>query len=225
MIHENDEIAWLTEHYPETAPPSGEVTDHARQALMREIASETRRPRLRRSPRLSGAAAAGVFAALAAVVITAGHGGHAVVTKTAPGAPSHHRTASTDPRAKSQDTEVHATSGTANLVSLARTVAQAPAMPGNATLVIHQNTVAGNPTPFTGEDLYEDNGDYYYGANNAELQQALEDPSGADPTEGKVINAAGQSAGLTPTQAAENIYNASPAPTRRSNRRPLPSPP
>src|SRR6202012_3894733 len=103
------------------------------------------------------ALAAGVFAAAAVAVVTTSNGGTPPATKTAPIRPA-------PPQAVSQPAPGHADTADAKLVSLARSVAQSPALPGNATLVVHTNTVAGDATPFVGEDLYEDNGDYYYGA-------------------------------------------------------------
>jgi hypothetical protein len=108
----------------------------------------------------------------------------------------------------------HVVAGTPVLLRLAHSVSHSAPLPGNATLVIHQNVVHGSQAhTFSGEDLYEDNGDYYFGQDRSELLQAVADPANADSTEGKVIAAAAASANLPPAQAAQNIYAASPAPS------------
>ncbi|HJS94564.1 MAG TPA: hypothetical protein VJ741_09895, partial [Solirubrobacteraceae bacterium] len=91
-------------------------------------------------------------------------------------------------------------------------VTQVPPPPGNATLVFRQHTFPNQPS-FSGYDLYEDNGAYYYGATPDELHQALADPSAADKELGGILSAAARSARATPAQAASNIYQASPAPS------------
>jgi hypothetical protein len=92
-----------------------------------------------------------------------------------------------------------------------------PRHPGNATLVVHHHTFPNQPS-FWGYDLYEDNGEYYYGATLEQLRQALADPGSGDKELGGILTAAARSANLTPAQAASNIYRASPAPSGPSTR-------
>jgi hypothetical protein len=104
------------------------------------------------------------------------------------------------------------------LVSLAHTAAQSPALPGNATLIKRStvNIGFGGPPTLTGYDLYEDNGNYYFGQTLAELQSTVSNPSPSDSQAaslGQVIAAAAASANLTPAQAAERLLAADAHPT------------
>jgi hypothetical protein len=104
------------------------------------------------------------------------------------------------------------------LEHLAQSVAASAALPGNATLVHYTTKITGpgEPPGYSGYDLYEDNGDYYWGHTLADLQTAAAHSSksglqGAGL--GKVVAAAASVAGLSPRQAAEKLLAADPHPT------------
>jgi hypothetical protein len=207
MTPDTIEITWVAERAPDVADPDGLATEQARLALMQDISAVTARSRRRWAPWAVAAASASAIAAAGVVVLSADAGRHAKPAVHAASAPAKTTHIAPVP-------EPHVLAGTPVLLHLAHSVSHSAALPGNATLVIHQNVVHGSqPHTFSGEDLYEDNGDYYYGADRSELLNAVADPSSADSTEGKVIAAAAASANVSPAQAAQNIYAASPAPS------------
>ena len=106
----------------------------------------------------------------------------------------------------------HPVSGHPVLLRLADDVTQAPAPPGNATLVVRHHTFP-DQTDFWGYDLYEDSGAYYYGGTLDQLRQSLADPGNGDKELGGILTAAAHSANATPAQAASAIYQAAPAPS------------
>jgi hypothetical protein len=196
-----DEATWVAERLPEVDDPDGLATDRARLALLEHI-SASPHPGRRRSRRGLGLRLAAVGAVTAAVgVVVVGHG------------PARHPTTATTsvPRMATAP-EPHRVNVHPLLLRLADDVTQAPAPPGNATLVVRHHTFPNSPS-FWGYDLYEDNGDYYYGATLEQLHQALADPSSGDKELGGILTAAARSANLTPAQAASNVYRASPAPS------------
>jgi hypothetical protein len=207
MTPDTIEITWVAERAPDVPEPDGLATEQARLALMQDISAVTVRPRRRWVPWAAAAASASAIAAAGVVVLSANAGHHARPAVHAASAPAKTTHIVHVP-------EHHVVAGTPVLLHLAHSVSHAAPLPGNATLVIHQNVVhGGQPHTFTGEDLYEDNGDYYFGQDRSELLQAVADPASADSTEGKAIAAAAASANLSPAQAAQNIYAASPAPS------------
>jgi hypothetical protein len=204
-----DEFAWMTKNRLDVPDPDGAMTDRARTALINHVAATTERPQ-RRLPWLAGATAStAVAGAAAAVVVIAGGSGTGSTTT--------HNQAS---RAVAASTAPLASKPSTVLVSLAHTAAQSPALPGNATLIKRStvNVGFGGPPTLTGYDLYEDNGDYYYGQTLAELQSTVNNPSPSDSGDaslGQVIAAAAASANLTPSQAAEQLLAADSHPTPR----------
>ena len=217
-----DEATWVAERLPEVDDPDGLATDRARLALLDHISAAPLPPRVgRRSrrgyrrPRRVGrrlAAVGGLAAAVGvagAIAIGTGPrpGAIAIGNGPRPGAVRAHHVAIAP--------EHHRVSRLTVLVRLADDITQAPAPPGNATLVVRHHTFPNQPS-FWGYDLYEDNGEYYYGATLDELHQALADPSSGDRELGGILAAAASSANLTPAHAAANIYQASPAPTASS---------
>jgi hypothetical protein len=199
-----DEFAWMTKNRLDVPDPDGAMTDRARTALMNHVSAKTERPR-RRLPWLAGATAGTAVAAAAAVVI-AGASGTGSITHNSG---SNQVAVSAAPLASKPS---------AVLVSLARTAAQSPALPGNATLIKLStvNVGFGGPPTLTGYDLYEDNGDYYYGQTLAELQSTVSNPSPSDSqgaSLGQVIAAAAASANLSPSQAADRLLAADAHPT------------
>ncbi len=194
-----EEATWVADRLPEVDDPDGLATDRARLALLEHISATPPRRRWRRRLGLRLAAAGAVTAA--AGVIALGHGPARPAKSGTPSAP-HAAIAAPHHRAVTQPV----------LLRLAADVTQAPAPPGNATLVFRHHTFPNQPS-FSGYDLYEDNGDYYYGATLDELRQALADPSTADKQLGGILAAAARSANVTPAQAAGNVYQASPAPS------------
>jgi hypothetical protein len=204
MTPDTIEITWVAERAPDVPEPDGLATEQARVALMQDISAVTARPRRRWVPWAVAAASASAIAAAGVVVLSANAGHHA-----RPGV----HVASVKTTQIAHVPVHHVVAGTPVLLRLAHSVSHDAALPGNATLVVHQNVVhGGQPHTFTGEDLYEDNGDYYFGQDRSELLAAVADPAAADATEGKVIAAAAASADVSPAQAAQNIYAASPAP-------------
>jgi hypothetical protein len=207
MTRDTTEITWVAERAPDVPEPDGLATEQARLALMQDISAVTARQRRRWVPWAVAAASASAIAAAGVVVLSAGAGHHAKPTVHAASVPAKTIHVVHVP-------EHHVVAGTPVLLHLAHSVSHAAPLPGNATLVIHQNVVhGGQPHTFTGEDLYEDNGDYYFGQDRSELLAAVADPASADATEGKVIAAAAASADESPAQAAQNLYAASPAPS------------
>jgi len=202
MTTDFDELTWVAERLPEVDEPDGIATDRARLALLEHMsaAAPARRPRRRLGVRL--AAVGGVTAVGAAVgVIAVGHGAeHPAKSPT-----------TTVPRVAIVR-QHHQVAGHPVLLRLASDVTKAPPPPGNATLVVRHHTFPNSPS-FSGIDLYEDNGAYYYGATVDELRQSLADPSSADKELGGILTAAANAASMTPAQAANAIYQASPAPT------------
>jgi hypothetical protein len=196
-----DETTWVAERLPEVDDPDGSATDRARLALIEHISGTPRPRRWRRGVGLRLAAVGGAAAAVGVIVIGNGPARRAT-TATTP-APR----VAIAPRTGHQHVTPHPL-----LLRLADDVTQAPAPPGDATLVVRHHTFPNQPS-FWGYDLYEDDGDYYYGATLEQLRQALADPASADKELGGILAAAAKSANLTPAQAASNIYRASPAPS------------
>ena len=192
-----DEATWVAERLPEVDDPDGITTDRARVALLEHISAAPAPRRRRLRLRL---AAVGVGTAAVAV-------GGAIAIGNAP------RQRAAIPRFKVAIVTRHHRGGRhLVLVRLADDITQAPAPPGNATLVFRHHTFP-NQSSFSGYDLYEDNGDYYYGATLDELHQALADPSSGDTQLGGILTAAARSASMSPAEAANTIYQASPAPS------------
>lgn len=191
-----DEATWVAERLPEAGDPDGVATERARLALLQHISATAPR-RARRRWRL------GVHLAAVGAVIAAGV---VIATGQRPTHPATHA-----PRVAIVSPSTHV-SGQPVLLRLADDITQAPAPPGNATLVFRHHAFPDQPS-FSGYDLYEDDGDYYYGATLDQLHQALGDPSSGDRQLGGILTAAARSANLTPAQAASNIYQASPAPS------------
>jgi hypothetical protein len=210
MTAHTEEITWVAEHRPEVPEPDGPATERARLALMRDISAETEVPRRRWLPWLAASAGAAAVAAAGVALLMPGR------SHPGPASARHVASATTASTTASpvHDPHPHVTTGTPVLLHLAHAVSRAPALPGNATLVVHHNVVHGaQGHQFSGDDLYEDDGDYYYGDDLSQLSQALAEPSSADSSEGKVIDAAAASADVSPAQAAQNVYAASPAPS------------
>jgi hypothetical protein len=194
-----DEATWVAERLPEVDDPDGLATDRARLALLEHISGA---PRPRRSRRGLGLRLAAVGAVTAAVgVIVVGNGP----------APRPTTATTRTPRVALAPEHRHVNAHPL-LLRLADDVTQAPAPPGDATLVVRHHTFPNQPS-FWGYDLYEDNGTYYYGATLEQLHQALADPASGDKELGGILTAAAKSANLTPAQAASTIYRASPAPS------------
>jgi hypothetical protein len=204
MNPELDEITWVAERRRDVPDPDGASTDRARIALMGHMSAEIT-PRRRRLPWLAAATATATVAAGAVILLTDGSGG-GTITRDA---------VSTGAGAGLQE------SGHPSFVleRLAQSVAQSPALPGNATLVYRStdNTDPGSaPSTYSGYDLYEDNGDYYFGQTMADLQNAAANPSTSDTRDaglGNVVAEAATVAGLSPQQAAEKLLAADPHPT------------
>ena len=197
-----DEVTWVAEHLPEADGPDGIATDRARLALL-EHTSQARPQRHRRgrlAPRVMAGAAAVAAVAVVGGVIVAGHG--------APPRPPAGPSAAPQVALAPQPRRV---SGHPVLLRLASDITQAPAPPGNATLVLRTQIYPNQPS-YSGYDLYEDNGTYYFGQTLDELRQALDEPGDGDRELGGILAAAAKSASLTPDQAAGAIYQASPAP-------------
>ena len=197
-----DEVTWVAERLPKVDEPDGIASERARLALLEHISAAPPPRRRRRRLGLRLAAVGALTAATAAVgVATIGHGPAHPASSGASRAP---RVATAPQR--------HRVSSHPVLLRLADAITQAPAPPGNATLVYRHHTFPNAPS-FSGYDLYEDNGAYYYGATLDELHESLADPSSADKELGGILAAAARSANLTPAQAASNVYQASPAPS------------
>lgn len=194
-----DEVTWVAERLPQVDDPDGLATDSARLALLEHI-SAAPPPRRRLGRRL---AAVGVLTAGAAAVGVIAIGSGSV--RPAPTPPTSVPQVAIAP-------QHHVVRGHPVLLRLAADLTQAPAPPGNATLVFRHHTFPNDPA-FSGYDLYEDNGAYYYGATLDELRQSLANPGSADKELGGILAAAAEAASMTPAQAANTIYQASPAPT------------
>lgn len=203
-----DEVTWVAERLPETDEPDGVATDRARVALLEHVSATTSRPRRGRGRVGLWRAAVGWVGAIAVTAAAIG-----VITvavgSTRPAKPRPTPTRAPAGAAASQHGPVR---GHPVLLRLADDVTQAPVPPGNATLVFRHHTFP-HDAPFSGYDLYEDNGAYYYGATMDELRGSLSDPGSADKQLGGILSAAARSATLTPAQAATNLYEASPAPS------------
>ena len=199
-----EEFTWVTDHRLDVPDPDGAMTDRARMALVDHMSAATDRPR-RRVPWLIGATAVAAAAA-GAVVLAGGLGAGSAV-----------------PRSRSATSVVSLAQQPVRpsfvVLHVAVRAAQTPALPGNATLVKRSTDVVmpgRAPTVWRGFDLYQDNGDYYYGQTVAALRSAASDPSPSDAHAapfGQIIAAAAASADLTPTQAADKLLAADPHPT------------
>ena len=199
-----DEFTWVTDHRLDVPDPDGPMTDRARMALVDHMSAATDRPG-RRLPWLIGATAVAAGAA-GAVVLAGGLGTGSAVRPSESATP----VVSLAPQAVRPSLV---------LLHVAGRAAQTPALPGNATLVRQSSdvTTPGRaPEVLTGYDLYQDNGDYYYGKTLSALRSAAGDPSPSDANGapfGQIIAAAAASADLTPTQAADTLLAADPHPT------------
>jgi hypothetical protein len=199
-----EEFTWVTDHRLDVPDPDGAMTDRARMALVDHMSAATDRPG-RRLPWLIGATAAAAVAA-GAVVLAGGLGAGSAVRGSGSATP----VVSLAPQAVRPSFVV---------LHVADRAAQTPALPGNATLVKRSSEVitpGRAPTIFTGYDLYQDNGDYYYGQTLAALRSAASDPSPSDKQAapfGQITAAAAASADLTPAQAADKLLAADPHPT------------
>ena len=199
-----DEFTWVSDHRLDVPDPDGAMTDRARMALVNHMSAAAERP-ARRLPWLIGATAIAASAA-GVVVLAGGVGAGSIVRHNGSATP----VASLAPQPV-QPSFV--------LLHVADRAAQTPELPGNATMVKRSteiSTPGRAPTAMTGYDLYEDNGDYYWGQTVAALRSVASDPSPSDAREapsGQIVAAAAASANLTPTQAAEKLLAASPHPT------------
>jgi hypothetical protein len=202
VIPDTDEVTWVTNHRMDVPDPDAAMTDRARIALVDHMSAETQRPR-RRLAWLACATAAG--GAVAAVLFAGGFGA-----------------GSSTPNGASVTPGVGiAMAGKPSfvLLHLAHGVIQTPALPGNATLVERSTTIVTPgqaPSSLTGYNLYEDNGDYYFGKTLTALRSTVSDPSASDSLGaplGQVVAAAAASANSTPSQAAEKLLAADPHPT------------
>jgi hypothetical protein len=199
-----DEVAWVSHHRLDVPDPDGAMTDRARMALMDHISAETERPR-RRLPWLAGATAVAAGGAVAVALFAGGSGAGSSTRDGAAVSPGAGAALAGKPSFV--------------LLHLAHRVAQTPVLPGNATLVERSTNIVAPgqaPSSMTGYDLYEDNGDYYFGKTLTALRSTVSDPSGSDSqdaTLGQVVAAAAASANSTPSQAAEKLLAANPHPT------------
>ncbi len=199
-----EEFTWVTDHRLDVPDPDGAMTDRARMALVDHMSAATDRRRRRLRWLI---AATAVAAGAAGVVVLAGGLGAGSAVR---GSGSLTPVVSLAPQAVTPSFVVLHVAGRA---------AQTPVLPGNATLVKRSSDVitpGRAPTVFTGYDLYQDNGDYYYGQTLAALRSVASDPSPSDKQAapyGQVIAAAAASADLTPTQAADKLLAADPHPT------------
>lgn len=191
MNGSDDDIRWLNSQQPQIDPPDADTTGSAREALMTHARPTTRlvvaatpiRSRRRRTAVFARSRRAITMAAAVAVVAVAG------VTAMLAAGPSHHGMAP----------------GVANaqtLVNLANQVAGVTPT-GNATLVVHHNTIKGRGS-FTGADLYLDSGSYYYAETPAGLPAALK-ASPQDYTLKPVIDAMARESSGDP-QAARAAF-------------------
>jgi hypothetical protein len=189
--------------------------ERARQALRSHIDEHgggRRGPLLRR---LFGARALGLVAAaaavvLAAVVLVGGHGG--------PGATygdAHRADVGAHPgglAARPGGASLHAGAGAKAhaepLMKLADYVSESPAPSGDATVVRRTTTVTGQE-PFTGFDLYGDNGSYFYSESREGLAGLVAE--GQEEGEGfsrRELAAAAEADGGNVRKAAEDMANA-----------------
>jgi hypothetical protein len=203
MPYNVEEFTWVTDHRLDVPDPDGAMTDRARMALVDHM-SATDRPG-RRLPWLIGASAVAAGAA-GAVLLAGGLGAGSAVRGSGSATPV-------------ASLAQQAVRPSFVLLHVAGRAAQTPALPGNATLVKRSSDVVTPgraPTVFRGYDLYQDNGDYYYGQTLAALRSAASDPSPSDKEAapfGQITAAAASSADLTPAQAADKLLAADPHPT------------
>ncbi len=140
-----DELDWVAARRPDTAPPSAEATRAARRALRGHLAPAPVRTRPRRRRRVL-AATAGLAAAATLAVAALQPAGDVLAPQHATASP---------------------------LVDLSARLAGAAAPSGDATLVVRRHEFPGD-RPFTGADLYLDDGRYFYAPVRAELSRAGE---------------------------------------------------
>ncbi|HEY1775594.1 MAG TPA: hypothetical protein VGG41_05475, partial [Solirubrobacteraceae bacterium] len=146
-----EEFTWVTDHRLDVPDPDGAMTDRARMALVDHMSAATDRPG-RRLRWLIGATAVAAGAA-GAVILAGGLGAGSAVRPSGPATPV-------------VSLAQQAVTPSLVVLHVASRAAQTPALPGNATLVKRSTDVitpGRAPTVFTGFDLYQDNGDYYYG--------------------------------------------------------------
>jgi len=175
VIEETDELRWLKDQEPHGAPPAAEATGWARTSLLlhAQRSSELVCLDSRRKPedaasaprRSSGAVKRGrrwKAAAAAAAVLAA-----AAVAAVAIGVP-HGDSDLLGPAPAS-----------AAVLTLAQKVQVAPALKGDATLVLHTNVLTAGPGTsitgsFKGADLHLDDGRYFYAATAKGLPEGVE---------------------------------------------------
>ena len=176
MIHDSDEIRWLKDQQPRVDPPAAEATGWARTSLLlhAERSSELVCLDSRREPqdaasaprRSGGAVKRGrrwVAAAIAAAVLSA-----AAIAAVAIGVP-HGGSDLLGPAPAS-----------AAVLTLARAVQTAAPLTGDATLILHTNSLTAGPGTsitgkFTGADLHLDDGRYYYSQTVGGLPEGVKD--------------------------------------------------
>ena len=160
-MSDNDDIRWLEGQRPDVDPPTGEATGWARASLLMHaerapgLVCLEQPPERKAAPRrrrrwVAGAATALAAALIAAVAIGIPHGGSDLLSP----APA-----------------------SAAVLTLAKKVQNAPALKGDATLVLHTNDLAAGAgssidRSFTGADLYLDDGRYYYAPTETGLPDA-----------------------------------------------------
>lgn len=209
MLPESD-ITWLAEHRPDADPSSPQRTEQARAEL---IAHGIRRRSARRRAR--AAITVGVAVAAGAVVIAAesrtGSGaGHPPQLSVAVAPPA--ITVRSGPAG-------HAPVPSTPLVQLAADVRvmKAPALPGDATLVVRDTFINGHHeidgAVYGGYDLYTDAGVYYYAPDSlAQLQQSVDSHQASidGGNETKVLDGIAAAADDTPAQARQALLDTQP---------------
>src|SRR3984885_3856572 len=182
-----DEFTWVSDPRLDVPDPDGAMTDRARMALVNHMSAAIDRP-ARRLPWLIAASAG-----------AAGAGGGGVLAVGVGAGSAPHRSGSATSVASLAQQAVRPSFV---LLHVADRAAPTPALPGNATLVWRSSDVitpGRAPTVFSGYDLFQDNGDYYYGQTFAAVRSAASDPSPSDKQaapDGQAVAAAAASADL-----------------------------
>jgi hypothetical protein len=191
-----NELEWLTDRRPDTPAPDDETTAHARAALLAHAVGETG-PARDAAPRSSRHRAAPARRPRKAPLYTLAAAVFAIAIVVVAGA-----LPSGDGPTRRIGAPVVAEA--APLVKLSNRIAAEPAPTGDATLVKREQHYPDRETT-TGNDLYFDDGRYFYGDTLEQLKQF-----GADLGEGIPMQqreAAEAAVDLPPDQARQRFYD------------------
>jgi hypothetical protein len=204
MTTDQNDLTWLQDSQPTPLDPTATVTEHRRAEftswLAEQPADAPAEPTPIRAAHRRRPVRVVAYAVAAAVAVTVG-----VVSLH----PTDDHAVSTAPSVAS----LPAPGRAAPLMQLASDIQSQP-LPttGDATLVEHTNVVSGGQT-FSGNDLYLDDGRYFFGQTRAELANvSITQTDQVDPDVAAEVRTAARAADLTPAVGRQAMLDAVPVP-------------